>query len=147
MTTISLREREPLVNAAFALSTIKRMVGAEVRVVQVPGHDTINTVFLWTKRRNGHIVKLFECNRDSGIGRVPCPAYAHGKVCYHAMAAVKAAAEENGYRVVPGSWRASEAEAQKLRNLAQYHRCQVGELKPQGWKEQVWFLYKELSNG
>ena len=135
-TALSLKQRAPLINAAALLASVEKKTNDQVRVVRVPGHEGPNVVFVWNR---GRYVE-FECQRDTGHGLIPCPAYEHGKVCYHGMAAAKVAAREAGCRVV--GWAESPEAANQLANLAQYRGCRVGYLMPKGGGEKVWFFWK-----
>jgi len=138
MTTMaSLKTRLPLIQAAATLATVERRDGeGRVRTVRVPGHEGLNLVIL---SRDG-VTLIGECQRDTGVGLVPCPGYNYGRVCYHLMAGAMVAVEKGGYRVI--GWSATEREAQRLLNLKQFKNCHIGRLVPKGGSDVVYFLWR-----
>ena len=136
-TATSLKTRLPLIQAAATLATVERRDGeGRVKTVRVPGHEGLNLVIL---SRDG-VTMIGECQRDTGVGLVPCPGYQYGRVCYHLMAGVTVAVEKGGYRVV--GWAASEREARRLLNLKQIKNCHLGRLVPKGSSDVVYFLWR-----
>jgi len=123
--------------AAAQLAMIEKVTDGMVRSVRVPGHETINVVYL--RRLPGNTIEA-ECRRRTEVGDTFCPAYEHGLVCYHSQAAVVVAAKAQGHRIV--GWARTRAKATALLNLRQFHGCRIGHLVPRGSSRAKYFLWR-----
>ena len=96
-----LKERVEEARAAVRFALIqKRDAQGRPSVVLVPGHQAARyQVILRRKGSHGELMTA-ECRKEAGpVGYIPCQGNVNSTVCYHAMAAVVAAAGDSGYVV------------------------------------------------
>lgn len=111
-----LKERVEAARAAARFALIqKRDAQGRPSVVLVPGHQAARYQVILRRKGNHGELMTVECRKEAGVaGYIPCQGNSNGTVCYHAMAAVIAAAEDSGYVV---KFSDKPATAIKLKNF------------------------------